>query len=185
MALKSTVYKASVQIADMDRALYADHALTLARHPSETDERLMMRLLAFSLRVPSDDLDGRLVAAGGLSDVDEPDLWQHSLSGELRQWVEVGQPDERRLTRACGRAERVAVYVYSASAPVWWAPLAPKLARLRNLEVWRVPSAQSLALAALADRSMQLQVTVQDGLVWFGNGRESVEIAPERWHPAP
>lgn len=185
MALKSTVHKVALQIADMDRHLYADHALTLALHPSETEERMMMRLLAFALRVPADEHDGRLQPAAGLSDVDEPDLWQHSLSGELRQWIEVGQPDERRLTRACGRAGRVAVYAYSASTPVWWAPLGPRVARLRNLEVWRIESAQSLALAAMAERSMQLQVTVQDGLVWVGNGRASVELAPQRLHPAP
>lgn len=125
MALKSTVYKAQLAIADMDRALYADHALTLARHPSETDERLMVRLLAFALHVPADDRRGRLEMARGLSDTDEPDLWQHDLGGALVHWIEAGQPDERRLLKACGRAERVTVLAYSAAVPLWWAPLAP------------------------------------------------------------
>ena len=185
MALKSTIYKATLQIADMDRSLYADHALTLARHPSETDERLMMRLLAFALRVPADDRLGLLTSAAGLSDVDEPDLWQKDLTGELRQWVEVGQPDERRLTKACARAERVGIYAYSSAVPVWWSGMSGKVDRLANLEVWQVPAEQSQSLAELAERSMQLQVTVQEGLVWFGNGERSVELAPRRLHPAP
>ena len=180
MALKSTVYKASLQIADMDRALYADHALTLALHPSETDERLMARILAFALHVPADDARGMLLFARGLSDSDEPDLWQHDLTGVLVQWIEVGQPDERRLAKACGRAERVVVYAYSSAAPIWWAGIAGKVARLRNLQVWQLPAAQSQALALLAARSMQLQVTVQDAQVWVGDGASSVELAPQR-----
>jgi uncharacterized protein YaeQ len=104
MAIKSTIYKAALQIADMDRGFYADHALTLALHPSETEERLMMRLLAFALQVPADDHRGALQFARGLSDSDEPDLWQHDLTGQLLHWIEVGQPDDRRLAKACGRA---------------------------------------------------------------------------------
>jgi uncharacterized protein YaeQ len=185
MAIKSTVFRASLQIADMDRALYATHQLTLARHPSETDERMMMRLLAFALRVPVDDADGALVFARGLSDAEEPDLWQHSLDGRLRQWIEVGQPDERRLARACGRADRVCLFVYSAAAPIWWAGLVNKVTRLNNLAVWQVPAAQSTALAALAERSMQLQVTVQEGQIWVGNGATSIEIDPVAWKSGP
>jgi uncharacterized protein YaeQ len=178
MALKSTIYKAQLQIADMDRSLYADHALTLALHPSETEERLMMRVLAFALHVPADDLRGSLQMARGLSDTDEPDLWQHDLTGQLVQWLEVGQPDDRRLAKACGRAERVAVMAYAPGAAIWWAGLQNKLTRLTNLDVWQVPAPQSQALAALAERSMVLQVTVQDGTVWVGNARESVEVVP-------
>ncbi len=123
MALKSTIYKATLQIADIDRQLYADHALTLALHPSETEERLLVRLLAFALQVPHDDRNGALVFARGLSDGDEPDLWQHDLSGRLLHWVEVGQPDERHLARACARAERVTLYAFGSAAAVWWAGL--------------------------------------------------------------
>ncbi len=139
----------------------------------------MVRLLAFALRVPADDHDGSLLFARGLSDDDEPDLWRSALDGTLREWVEVGQPtDERRLVRACGRAGRVALYAYSSAVPVWWAGMAPKLARLRNLEVWQLPAAQTQALAGLCERGMQLQVTVQDGTVWVGNSQASVEIQP-------
>lgn len=179
MALKSTVYKATLQIADMDRSLYGDHLVTIAQHPSETDERVMMRLLAFALQVPADDHRGRLQFARGLSDTDEPDLWQHDLTGQLLHWVEVGQPDDRRLSRAAARAERATVYAYAASTPVWWRALADKVARLSNLAVWRIDSTASQSLAALLERSMQLQVTVQDGVVWVGDGQRSVELHPE------
>ncbi|MBI3157933.1 MAG: YaeQ family protein [Burkholderiales bacterium] len=178
MALKSTIYKAQLQIADMDRGLYADHALTLARHPSETEERLMARLLAFALQTPADDRDGALLAARGLSDTDEPDLWQHALDGTLRHWIEVGQPDERRIARACGRAGRVSVYAYGPQAGSWWAGLGERTARQPRLFAWQVPAAQSQALAALAARSMMLQVNVQDGQVWVQQGERGVEITP-------
>jgi uncharacterized protein YaeQ len=180
MAIKSTIYKAHLQIADMDRPLYADHALTVARHPSETDERLMVRLLAFALNVPQDDHLGRLEFAKGLSDTDEPDLWQHDLSGTLLHWLEVGQPDERRMLKASGRAGRVTVIAYGSAAGLWWAPLAARVARAGNLTVWQLPNEQTQALAALAERSMQLQVTVQDGVIWVGDHSRSVEIAPQK-----
>jgi uncharacterized protein YaeQ len=178
MALKATIYKASIQIADMDRGIYLNPILTIAQHPSETEERLMVRLLAYCLNVPADDHHGALVMARGLSDTDEPDVWQHDLTGQLMHWIEVGQTDERRMSKACGRADRVTMYAYAASVPVWWAPIAPKVARLTNLEVWRIDSAQSQALAALAERSMQLQLSVQDGTIWIGNATTTVEIQP-------
>jgi uncharacterized protein YaeQ len=177
MALKSTIYKVQVQLADMDRSLYADHALTLALHPSETEERLMARLLAFALCVPADDRQGALEFAKGLSDADEPDLWQRDLTGRLVQWIEVGQPDERRLLRAAGRADRVSVFAYGNSVPIWWQGLVSRVARAANLAVWQIPAAESRALASLAARSMQLQFTVQDGQVWVGGRDESVEVA--------
>lgn len=184
MALKSTIYKAHVHLADMDRGLYAEHSLTLALHPSETEERLMVRLLAFALHTPADDTRGALQFAKGLSDTDEPDLWQHDLTGQLLHWVEVGQPDERRLSKACSRSERVTVYAYASSTPVWWSALANKVSRLDRLSVWQIESAQSQALAALAQRSMQWQVSVQDAQVWVHSDLGSVELTPERLHGA-
>lgn len=183
MALKATIFKARVQLADMDRSLYADHALTLARHPSETDERMLMRVLAFALNVPADDRDGTLEFGKGLSDTDEPDLWHRDLTGRIRHWVEVGQPDEKRLLRAAGRADRVTVYAYAASTPIWWSGIAGKIARATNVHVWQVDAAQSQALAALAQRTMQLQVSVQDGTGWVGDGERSVEVTPRRLEP--
>ena len=183
MALKATIYKASLQIADMDRSVYVDHAVTIARHPSETDERMMIRLLALALNLPPDDHHGTLEFAKDLWDVDEPALWHRDLTGEIKHWVEVGQPDDKRLMKASGRADRVSVYSFSHSTPIWWAGLATRITRARNIAVWQVDAAQSVALAALAQRSMQLQLSVQDGSAWVGDGRHSVEIAPTRLNP--
>jgi uncharacterized protein YaeQ len=180
MALKATIFKANLQIADMDRSLYADHAVTVARHPSETDERMMVRLLAFALHTPADTDHGGLEFAKGLWDVDEPELWHKDLTGRIVHWIEIGQPDEKRLLKACGRAERVTVLSMSHSTPIWWAGVANKLARTRNLAVWQIPAAQSQALAGLAQRSMQLQVTVQDGAIWFGDTGQTVEVTPQQ-----
>ena len=177
MALKATIYKAQLQVADMDRGVYGEHLLTLAQHPSETEERMMVRLLAFVLNVPADNHRGALVFARGLADTDEPDLWQLDLTGQLVHWIEVGQPDERRMLRAAARADQATFISYSASTPIWGAGVKNKLTRTARLAVWQLPAEQSAALAALAQRSMQIQVTVQDGLVWFNDGQRSVELS--------
>lgn len=179
MALKSTIYKAAIQVADMDRSHYRDHQLTLALHPSETEERLMIRVLAHALHAPDNEDDTPLVAARGLSDTDEPDLWQHDRTGALLHWIEVGQPDERRMARAASRSERVTVLAYSSAVPIWWKGLADKVARIERLAVWQIDAAESQALAALCQRSMQLQVTVQDGIVWATDGQRSAELHPQ------
>jgi len=185
MALKATIYKANLQIADMDRQVYVDHAVTIARHPSETDERMMIRLLALALNLPADPDHGTLELAKDLWDVDEPALWQKDLTGQIVQWIDVGQPDDKRLIRASGRAEQVSVYSFAASTPIWWGGIATKLTRASNIAVWQIESAQSQALAALAQRGMQLQLSVQDGSCWLSDGQQSIEITPQRLNPLP
>ena len=183
MAIKATIYKANLQIADMDRSVYVDHAVTIARHPSETDERMMIRLLAMALELPGDPNQGTLEFAKDLWDADEPALWHKDLTGEIKHWIDVGQPDDKRLMKASGRADRVSVYGYSHSTPIWWAGIATKITRASNIQVWQIEQPQSQALAALAQRSMQLQVSVQDGAAWFGDGQASVEITPKLLNP--
>lgn len=180
MAIKATIYKANLQIADMDRNVYVDHAVTIARHPSETDERMMVRLLALALNLPADAHHGNLELAKDLWEVDEPALWHKDLTGEIKHWIDIGQPDDKRLMRAAGRADRVSVYSFSASTPIWWSGIANKLTRATRLAVWHVPAPQSQALAELAQRTMQLQLSVQDGTVYLGDGQRSVEITPLR-----
>ena len=180
MALKAIIHKATLQIADMDRGLYRDASVILARHPSETDERMMIRLLALALNLPADDNAGALEFAKDLWDVDEPALWQKDLTGEIKHWIEIGQPDDRRLMRASGRADRISVYSFAASTPIWWSSLENKITRADNIAVWQIDTAQSQALAALAQRGMQLQLSVQDGSAWIGEGEHSAEVAPRR-----
>jgi uncharacterized protein YaeQ len=183
MALKATIYKANLQIADMDRNVYVDHAVTLARHPSETDERMMIRLLAMALNLPADTHRGSLEFAKDLWEADEPALWHKDLTGQIVQWIDVGQPDDKRLMKASGRADRVSVYSFSASTSIWWGGIGTKITRANNIAVWQIEASQSQALAELAQRGMQLQVTVQDGSAWVGDGQRSVEITPLRMNP--
>lgn len=183
MALKATIYKANLQIADMDRNVYVDHAVTIARHPSETDERMMIRLLALALNLPADTDHGTLELAKDLWDNDEPALWHKDLTGEIKHWIDVGQPDEKRLLKASGRADRVTVLSFSASTPIWWAGIANKVARASNLEAWQIDVVHSQALAGLAQRTMQLQLSVQDGAAWLGNGTDLIEITPLKLNP--
>ena len=174
MALKATIYKADVQVADMDRNYYETLALTLARHPSETDERMMIRLLAFAIHA-----DPALTFTKGLFDTDEPDLWQKDLTGAIQLWIEVGQPDEKRLMKACGRSEQVIVYCYSSTSHIWYKQIANKLERAKNLTVINIPADASAQLQKLAQRSMQLQCTIQDGQIWLTDGADTVQIDRE------
>ena len=175
MALRATIYKADLNVADTDRHYYGTHGLTVARHPSETDERMMVRLVAFALHASEE-----LAFTKGLSDTDEPDLWEKDLTGAVKLWIEVGQPEERRILRAC-RAEQVIVYCYGGSASkIWWDGVRNKLERARNLKIVNLPSEQSRALA-LAERTMQVNVNISDGIVYFSADKGEATIEPETW----
>jgi uncharacterized protein YaeQ len=176
MALKATIFKAELQIADMDCHYYGDHVLTIARHPSETDERMMVRLLAFALRATE-----RLEFGRGLSAEDEGDIWETDLTGSLMTWIDVGLPDERRLRKACGRASSVFVYAYGGRAvDLWWSQAGDALNRFDNLEIWNLPHEATQSLAKLASRNMKLQCTIQEGQIWLGDGASVVQLEPTR-----
>lgn len=181
MALKSTIFKIELQIADMDRHHYQTHALTLARHPSETDERMMVRVIAFLLHA-----DERLEFGKGLSTDDEPDLWRKDLTGAVAQWIEVGLPDEKRIRRACGRADEVVVVTYGGrTAGLWWEQNRAALAKQARLAVIDLPAEATQALAACVERTLQISATVQDGEIWLVAGGETIHLVPEiRQRPA-
>jgi len=174
MAQSATIFKADLQIADVDRDYYHDHALTIARHPSETDERMMVRLLAFARHAHDALAFGR-----GLSVDDEPDLWRKDLTGAIEVWIEVGQPDERRVRRACGRAATVFVYTYGGrAAERWWSQSSDSLEGAGNLTVICLAPDATRSLATLARRTMQLQCTLQGGQMWITESERTVTIEP-------
>jgi len=180
MAIKSTVYKADLEIVDMDRHYYATHKLILACHSSETEDRLMVRLLVFALNAHE-----RLEFGKGISDSDEPDLWQKDLSGDIDVWIELGHPDEKLVTKACGRSRQVLVYTYNTSPERWWEPIKNKLSMLKNLTVMTISPDSVKDLATLAERSMNIQCSVQDGEVWLRDNREQgVRVELQRLYPA-
>jgi uncharacterized protein YaeQ len=171
MALKATIFKADLQIADMDRNYYQDHALTIARHPSETDERMMVRLLAYALNA-SDALS----FGKGLSADDEPDLWHKDLTGAIELWIDVGLPEEKMIRRACGRARRVIVYNYGSGAEIWWGQNGARLERNQNLAVFRLPLQTTKSLARLAQRNMKLHCTIHDGQISVADENDNVQL---------
>ena len=180
MALKATIHKTQLTIADMNRSYYGDHALTVARHPSETEERMLVRLMAFSLHAQDSLAFGK-----GLSSEDEPALWLKDLTGNIELWIDVGLPAERSMRKACGAAREVVLYLYGGrSADLWWSENRAALIHLRNLRVISLRYVSEKILAPLVNRTMSLQVTVQEDLLWLTDGAHNVEVTLETLHGA-
>jgi uncharacterized protein YaeQ len=177
MAQKATIYKVELSVTDMDRHYYETHKLTVAKHPSETDERMMVRLLAFALNAHE-----QLEMTKGLSTDDEPDIWQKSLSDELELWVALGLPSEKVVRQSCGKANKVIVYAYSGRpAEMWWDKIKNSTTRFDNLQVTNLSEKDTSELAKLASRSMKLQVNIQDGEVMLSAGENIVYVTPVIW----
>ena len=175
MALNSTVVKAELQISDMDRHYYATHDLTLAQHPSETDQRLMVRVVAFALYASD-----RLEFGRGLSTEEDPDLWLRDYTGDVDLWIDLGQPDESRIKKACARARQVVVVNYSGNAAdIWWTKIASSLTRLKNLTVLDLRPETVDELAAIGKRGMRLQALLQDGELTLMSDLGSVALRPD------
>ena len=177
MAIKATIHKAELQISDMDRNYYQAHQLTIARHPSENEARMMVRLLAFVRHA-----DELLTFTRGISSDDEPDLWLRSLSDEIELWIELGQPDEKRIRQACGKSKQVYIYTYSGhSAELWWAQNSSKLSGIDNLHIYNLPIEQRSELVQLSHKNMTIQATIQDGEMWLSDGEQSATVNLQCW----
>ena len=179
MAQKATIYKVEFSVSDMDRHYYETHKLTVAKHPSETDERLMVRLLAFALNAHE-----QLEMTKGLSSDDEPDIWQKSLSGELELWVALGLPSEKVVRQSCGKSDAVVVYSYGKTSDMWWDKIKNSTTRFNNLQVVNFSQDDTSALEKLANRSMRIQVNIQDGEVMVSVDDTIVNLSPVTWKAA-
>ena len=174
MALNSTIYKLELQVSDMDRHYYASHNLTLAQHPSETPQRLMVRLIAFALYAHE-----RLEFGRGLSTDEDPDLWQRDYTGDIDLWIDLGQPDESRIRKACARARQVVVINYSGNgAEIWWNKVGAALSRLKNLTVIDLAPDDIEAIVGLLERGMRLTAMIQDGELQLMSDRQNVALTP-------
>ena len=176
MALKASICKAELSIADMDRNYYESHSLTLAQHPSETDERLMLRLLIFALHAHE-----HLQFTKGLSTDDEPDIWQKDLSGTIEHWIDLGQPDEKRIKKAIGRAQKVSIVCYGGPGEVWQQQQTGK-AFLDKVSIWHVSADECKQLGQMLEKSMTLNCSIQDGSAWLSSNTNSIEISPKAFH---
>ena len=173
MAISATINKVSLNIADMDRHYYQNHELTVAQHPSETNFRFMMRLVAFMMNASES-----LSFTKGIASDDEPDLWQKALTDEIELWIDLGQPDEKRIRKACGRAKQVIIYTYhERKAKVWWQQQQQKLQRFSNLSVFHI---NAEGLDSMAQRSMQLQCNIQDGELYLNDDNSNFTITLDR-----
>lgn len=171
MAIKATIFKAELTVSDLDRGHFATHSLTLARHPSETDERLMVRLLAFALNA-----DELLEFGRGLSSEDEADLVRKDLTGAIDTWIDVGLPDPRDVRKASGRARNVVVYTYGRGAQAWWTDNREAFERIDNLSVFELPQEFTRELGSWAMRNIVLGCTIQDGEVWLASGGKDLHF---------
>ena len=172
MALKATIFKVSVQLSDISRHFYDTLQLTIARHPSETDERMMVRLLAFVLNA-----DEQLQMTKGLSTDEEPDIWLRNLSGEIELWIDLGLPEEKRIRKAFSQSKAVSVFSYGGgNADIWWQKHQAKLADYNNLRVYYINPDDIAAMTQLVDRTMELQCTIDANQVWITCGEQSVEV---------
>lgn len=178
MAIKATIYKASLQVSDMDRHHYQTYDLTLALHPSETEERMMARLAAFALLADEKEGEEQLSFTKGLSTEDEPDLWQKTFADEILIWVELGQPDEKRLRKACGRAADVVVVNYNDKSDIWWEQNKGKFSRFDNLRVLQFPESEIQQFEALCARTMPLNITIQDGEMYVSSEKGECALHP-------
>lgn len=177
MAQNATIYKVELSVSDMDRHYYETHKLTVAKHPSETDERLMVRIVAFALNAHEN-----LEMTRGISTDDEPDIWQKSLSGELDVWVALGLPTEKVMRQSCSKAEKVIVYPYGGrTAEIWWDKIKGSTTRFDNLQVIGFSESETGELAKLASRTMKLQINIQDGEVMVSVGDSIVYLTPLKW----
>jgi len=181
MALKATIYKATVNVADLDRNQFLDATLTLARHPSETQERMMLRLLAWMKFA-----DERLQFTRGLSAEDEPEAWLRNDHLGIDLWIELGLPDEKRIKKACSQSQAVALFTYNGkAAQIWWQQNQTKLSGFKNLSIWYLDDEQLAKLSAFAARTMILQVTIQDGTLWLSDAQNNLEIQFTTWQQQP
>jgi len=177
LALKATVYKIGLQVSDLDRQHYQTYNLTVAKHPSETAERMMIRLISFALYADED-----LTFTRGLSSDSEPELWKMSPSGEIDLWVELGQPDEKRIRKACGKAREVVIVSYGGhKAEPWWKKSREALNRCKNLTVLYLPLPEDADLEAMARRTMTLQVTIDDGHLWVTADDATLHVPSVIW----
>lgn len=174
MALKPTIYKFNISLSDLERDYYDTLNITTAQHPSETLERMMVRILAFCINAQE-----YLSFTKGLSEADEPDIRARSLDGQLSLWIDVGEPAVDRIKKATRLASSVRVYSFNSKSDVWWSKEQAKFSRLA-VSVFQFPWSSVQELARLVDRTMELSVTITGNSAYVAAARGECEVS---WVP--
>lgn len=175
MALKPTIYKATLNLVDMNRDVYATEKLTLALHPSETAVRMMVRVLAYALNYDQD-----LSFTKGLSTAEEPDLWITRPDNSVDCWIEVGQASPERLRKGVSRADKVRLYAYGSEVDIWWGKHRDAMNALPKTEVFSFVADQVDPLSHLCERNMELTITISEEQLFIASGDQQFEVLLKR-----
>jgi len=175
MALKASIYKVNIELANMDQHYYDSLQLTIARHPSETEQRLMVRIVSFILNAHPNLKFGK-----GISNEDEAAIWQINYSGEIELWIELGQIEEKRLKKACNKAKEVKLYCYGSSTEIWWSETKKVLNKFDSLTVEKFNQSTINSLIKLISKTMEFQCSIEDGQLWLTSGNETILIETEK-----
>ena len=170
MALKPTIYKLQIALSDLNREIYDTLNLTIAQHPSETMERMMARVLAFCI-----NSEEQLSFTRGLSEADEPDIWARSLDDQLLLWIDLGEPLPERIKKASRLARQVKVYSFNSRSDVWWSQSEAAFSTI-SASFYRFDSGQIKQLATLAERTMEMSVTISEQTAFFATGLGECEV---------
>ncbi|MCL9780071.1 YaeQ family protein [Vibrio sp. S4M6] len=177
MALKPTIYKFRIAVTDLNRDHYDNLNLTVAQHPSENNKRMLARVLAFCLNTGSS-----IAFTKGLSTVEEPDIWSHTLDNHIQLWIDVGEPDFERIKKASHKSEQVKIYTFNAKSDVWWQQNQSQLTSLSKVEVYQFEHDSIEQLAQNLSRGMDLSVMVSEQSIFVDMDSGSFEIGWKTLH---
>ena len=172
MAQPAIIYRVNIQLSDVDRNLYQKLQTTVARHPSETPERLIARVLAYAVR-----FDPELAFTKGISAGDEPDLWIKGPDGRVTTWIEVGQPDPERLLKASRHAGRVILFAYGPTRFRWENQHLSRLSAISNLTVLGIEYDFLSQIVARLQRAVNWELTITEGNLYLSIGEETLASA--------
>ena len=170
MAIKPTIYKLKISLSDLNRNYYDTLNLTLAQHPSETVERMMVRVLAYCINA-----EERLAFAKGLNSDDEPDIWAKTLDEQISLWIDVGEPSLERIKKASRQTDALKIYCFNSKADVWWTQAQEKISRMNAL-IFQFQWQEIQALAAMVQRTMELSVTITGNSAYVATELGECEI---------
>jgi len=171
MAIGASIYKVNLNLSNFNTHYYHDFNLTMAKHPSENEARMMFRLAAFCYCAHED-----LEFTKGLSTQDEPELWQKDLTGDILHWIELGQPDEKRIKQAAGKSRKVSIFTTNPNSALEWESKIKKKVSSDKVNIYHLDVTDNGPIDRFVEKSMILSCTLEDNLMHLSNDRERIGI---------